>query len=37
MRSCVLEIAEKRALMVMAEDNEKSGTTLLGCYYYYEE
>ena len=37
MRSCALEIAEKRTLMVMAEDNAKNGTTLLGCYYYYEK
>ena len=37
MRSCALEIAEKRTLMLMAEDNAKNGTTLLGCYYYYEK
>ncbi len=37
MRTCALEIAEKRTLMVMAEDNAKNGTTLLGCYYYYEK
>jgi hypothetical protein len=37
MRTCGLEIADKRTLMVMAEDNPKNSTTLLGCYYYYEK
>lgn len=37
MRTCALEIGEKRTLMLMAEDNAKSSTTLLGCYYYYEK
>jgi hypothetical protein len=35
MRSCGLEIAEKRTLIVMAEDD--ATTTLVGCYYYYEK
>ena len=37
MRTCELEMGEKRTLMLMAEDNPKSATTLLGCYYYYEK
>ena len=37
MRTCELEIGEKRTLMLMAEDNAKSTKTLLGCYYYYEK
>lgn len=37
MRSCALEIAEKRTLMLMAEDNAKATTTLVGCYYFYEK
>ena len=37
MRTCELEIGEKRTFMLMAEDSAKSGTTLLGCYYYYEK
>jgi hypothetical protein len=37
MRSCQLEIADKRTFMVMAEDNSKSTTTLVGCFYYYEK
>ena len=37
MRTCELEIGEKRTFMLMAEENAKSGTTLLGCYYYYEK
>ncbi len=37
MRTCGLEIAEKRTLMLMAEDNAKATTTLVGCYYYYEK
>jgi len=35
MRSCGLEIAEKRTLMVMAEDG--AAKTLVGCYYFYEK
>jgi hypothetical protein len=37
MRSCELEIAEKRTLVLMAEDNAKATTTLVGCYYFYEK
>ncbi len=37
MRSCGLEVGQKRTLMLMAGDNGKSKTTLLGCYYYYEK
>ena len=37
MRTCGLEIAEKRTVMLMAEDNAKATTTLVGCYYYYEK
>jgi hypothetical protein len=37
MRTCELEIGEKRTVMLMAKDNARSGTTLLGCYYYYEK
>lgn len=37
MRTCEREIGEKRTLMLMAQDNAKSTTTLLGCYYYYEK
>jgi hypothetical protein len=37
MRTCALEIAEKRTLVIMADSDGKSGTTLLGCYYYYEK
>ena len=35
MRMCELEIAEKKTIMLMAEDNVKSTTTLVGCYYFY--
>jgi hypothetical protein len=37
MRSCEMEIGEKRTFVLMAEDSAKSTTTLLGCYYYYEK
>ena len=37
MRTCGLEIAVKRTLMLMAEDNPKATTTLVGCYYFYEK
>jgi hypothetical protein len=37
MRTCGLELGEKRTLMAMAEDSPKATTTLLGCYYYYEK
>jgi hypothetical protein len=37
MRTCELEIAEKKTILLMAEDNPKSTTTLAGCYYFYEK
>jgi len=37
MRTCALEIGEKKTIVLMAEDNPKSTTTLLGCYYFYEK
>jgi hypothetical protein len=37
MRTCALEIGEKRTLMLMAEDDPKAATTLVGCYYFYEK
>jgi hypothetical protein len=35
MKSCELTVAEKRTLMIVAGDNGKSKTTLIGCYYFY--
>ena len=37
MRTCELEIGEKKTIVLMAEDNVKATTTLLGCYYLYEK
>ena len=37
MRTCELEIGEEKTIVLMAEDNVKSTTTLLGCYYLYEK
>ena len=37
MRTCDLELAPKRTLMLMAEASGKSKATLLGCYYLYEK
>lgn len=37
MRTCALEIGEKKTIMLVAEDNPKSATTLFGCYYFYEK
>jgi hypothetical protein len=37
MRSCELQIAEKRNVMLMAEDDPKATSTLIGCYYFYEK
>ena len=37
MRSCELEIADKRTFMMMAPDNQKGSGTLIGCYYFYEK
>jgi hypothetical protein len=35
MRTCELEIGEKKTILLMAEDKVKSTTTLFGCYYFY--
>jgi hypothetical protein len=37
MRTCELKIAEKRTIVLMAEENAKSTKTLFGCYYLYEK
>jgi hypothetical protein len=37
MRTCALQIGEKRTLMLMAQDDPKAATTLVGCYYFYEK
>ena len=37
MRTCGLEIAEKRTLTIMSASDAKSKTTLIGCYYFYEK
>ena len=37
MRTCELDIAEKRSFTLMAEDSAKATKTLVGCYYYYEK
>jgi len=37
MRSCALEIAPQRTVMLMAEDKPGTGDTLIGCYYFYEK
>jgi hypothetical protein len=37
MRTCELEIGEKKTITLMAEDNPKTTTTLFGCYYFYEK
>ena len=37
MKSCELQIAEKRDFMLMAEDSPKATQTLVGCYYFYEK
>ncbi len=37
MKTCELEIAEKRTLTLMTQDDPKTKSTLLGCYYYYEK
>ena len=37
MRTCELAIGEKKTIVLMAEDNPKSTTTLIGCYYFYEK
>jgi hypothetical protein len=37
MRTCELDIAEKRTFTLMAEDDAKATSTLAGCYYFYEK
>jgi len=37
MRTCELDIADKRTFTLMAEDNAKTTSTLAGCYYFYEK
>ena len=37
MRTCELQIGDKKTILLMAEDNAKSTTTLFGCYYFYEK
>lgn len=37
MRSCELQIAAMRTISLAADDNPKSTSTLIGCYYYYEK
>jgi hypothetical protein len=37
MRTCELEIGEKKTIALMAEDNPKATKTLFGCYYFYEK
>ncbi|MEI9888026.1 MAG: hypothetical protein WDN08_16290 [Rhizomicrobium sp.] len=37
MRSCAVQLAERRTLMVLTQDPPKNASTLLGCYYYYEK
>jgi hypothetical protein len=37
MRTCDLEIGEKKTILLISEDNPQSTTTLFGCYYFYEK
>lgn len=37
MKTCALEIAPQRTVMLMAPDDPKGHQTLIGCYYYYEK
>jgi hypothetical protein len=37
MRTCELELGEKKTVMLMSQDKSKNKKTLLGCYYYYEK
>lgn len=36
-RACELPLAAKKTAMLLASDNPNSKTTLLGCYYYYQQ
>ena len=35
MRTCGLEVGDKKTLTIMSGDDKKSATTLVGCYYFY--
>ena len=35
MRTCEFAVAEKRTLIIIAGDNGKAKTSLIGCYYFY--
>jgi len=35
LRTCALDLAEQRTLMIMAPEDPKVTATLIGCYYYY--
>ena len=37
MKTCELEIAQQRTITLMTQDDPKTKSTLLGCYYYYEK
>lgn len=37
MRTCGLEIAPQRTVMLMGEDKPGASDTLIGCYYFYEK
>jgi len=37
MRTCELELGEKKNFFLLTEDNPKSTKTLFGCYYFYEK
>lgn len=37
MQACELPFADKKTVVLMAEDNARSARTLFGCYYFYEK
>lgn len=37
MRTCAVQIGDKKTLMLMAEDPPTTTETLVGCYYFYEK
>jgi hypothetical protein len=37
MKSCELQIADQRTVVVMSGDSPKASSTLVGCYYFYEK